>query len=60
MQWVMDCCYWVVQVLLRPEQAKEFVLLKKPEYHFGAVLGLFCGLFDPFFIDITDRPSGWA
>jgi len=29
MQWVMDCCYWVVQVVLRPEQTKGFVLLKK-------------------------------
>jgi transposase len=29
MMWVMDACRWVVQVVLRPEQAKGFVLLKK-------------------------------
>jgi putative transposase len=29
MQWVMNVCRWIVQVLLRPEQTKGFVLLKK-------------------------------
>ena len=29
MQWVMDFCRWIVQVVLRPEQTKGFVLLKK-------------------------------
>ena len=27
--WVMDVCRWIVQVVLRPEQTKGFVLLKK-------------------------------
>jgi len=26
--WVMDVCRWIVQVVLRPEQTKGFVLLK--------------------------------
>jgi putative transposase len=29
MQWVMTICRWVVQVVLRPEQSKGCVLLKK-------------------------------
>ncbi|MEO1149145.1 MAG: IS5 family transposase [Cyanobacteria bacterium J06638_22] len=29
MMWVMDVCRWLVQVVLRPEQTKGFVLLKK-------------------------------
>jgi transposase len=29
MKWVMDFCGWIVQVVLRPEQTKGFVLLKK-------------------------------
>jgi len=29
MQWVMDVCRWIVQVVLRPEQTKGFALLKK-------------------------------
>lgn len=29
MRWVMDVCAWIVQVVLRPEQTKGFVLLKK-------------------------------
>jgi len=29
MMWVMDVCRWIVQVVLRPEQTKGFVLLKK-------------------------------
>lgn len=29
MQWVMDFCRWIVQVVLRPQQTKGFVLLKK-------------------------------
>jgi transposase len=29
MMWVMNFCRWIVQVILRPEQTKGFVLLKK-------------------------------
>jgi transposase len=29
LMWVMDVCHWVVQVVLRSEQTKGFVLLKK-------------------------------
>jgi transposase len=29
LHWVMDCCRWVLQVVLRPAQTKGFVLLKK-------------------------------
>ena len=29
MQWVMDFCRWIVLVVLRLEQSKGFVLLKK-------------------------------
>lgn len=29
LMWVMDAFRWVVQVVLRPEQTKGFVLLKK-------------------------------
>lgn len=29
MRWVMDFCHWVVQVVLRPKERKEFVLLPK-------------------------------
>lgn len=29
MMWVMDVCRWLVQIVLRPEQTKGFVLLKK-------------------------------
>ena len=29
MVWVMHLCLWIVQVVLRPEQTKGFVLLKK-------------------------------
>jgi putative transposase len=29
MQWVISLCRWIVQVVLRPEQTKGFVLLKK-------------------------------
>lgn len=29
MQWVMDVCCWIMQVVLRSEQTKGFVLLKK-------------------------------
>ena len=42
MQWVMDCCHWIVQVVLRPEQTKGFVLLKKRwvvERTFGWLMG---------------------
>ena len=42
MQWVMDFCRWIVQVVLRPEQTKGFVLLKKRcvvERTFGWIMG---------------------
>lgn len=29
MMWVMDLCHWVVEVVLRPQQHQEFVLLPK-------------------------------
>ncbi len=29
LMWVMDVCRWIIQVVLRPEQTKGFVLLKK-------------------------------
>ncbi len=42
MQWVMNVCQWIVQVVLRPEQTKGFVLLKKRwvvERTFGWLMG---------------------
>ena len=42
LQWVMDVCRWIVQVVLRPEQTKGFVLLKKRwvvERTFGWLMG---------------------
>jgi putative transposase len=42
MQWVMNFCRWIVQVVLRPEQTKGFVLLKKRwvvERTFGWIMG---------------------
>ena len=42
MSWVMDVCRWIVQVVLRPEQTKGFVLLKKRwvvERTFGWLMG---------------------
>ena len=42
MQWVVDFCRWIVQVVLRPEQTKGFVLLKKRwvvERTFGWLMG---------------------
>ncbi|ACC83046.1 IS5 family transposase [Nostoc punctiforme] len=42
MQWVMNFCRWIVQVVLRPEPAKGFVLLKKRwvvERTFGWLMG---------------------
>lgn len=42
MQWVMDFCRWIVQVVLRPEQTKGFMLLKKRwvvERTFGWLMG---------------------
>lgn len=42
MQWVMEVCRWIVQVVLRPEQTKGFVLLKKRwvvERTFGWLMG---------------------
>jgi putative transposase len=41
-RWVMDVCRWIVQVVLRPEQTKGFVLLKKRwvvERTFGWIMG---------------------
>jgi transposase len=29
LQWVMDTCYWLLQVVLRPKEKKRFVLLPK-------------------------------
>ena len=29
MQWIMDMCRWIVEVVLQPEQTKGFVVLKK-------------------------------
>ena len=42
MQWVMDFCRWIVPVVLRPEQTKGFLLLKKRwvvERTFGWLMG---------------------
>lgn len=42
MQWVMDMCRWIVEVVLRPQQTKGFVLLKKRwvvERTFGWLMG---------------------
>jgi transposase len=42
MMWVIDVCCWIVQVVLRPEQTKGFVLLKKRwvvERTFGWLMG---------------------
>lgn len=42
MQWVMNFCRWIVQVVLRPEQTKGFVLVKKRwvvERTFGWLMG---------------------
>ena len=42
LRWVMDWCGWIVQVVLRPEQTKGFVLLKKRwvvERTFGWLMG---------------------
>jgi transposase len=42
MQWVMDFCRWIVQVVLRPEQTKGFAVLKKRwvvERTFGWLMG---------------------
>lgn len=42
MHWVMDVCRWIVRVVLRPEQTKGFVLLKKRwvvERTFGWLMG---------------------
>lgn len=42
MQWVMAVCRWIVQVVLRPQQTKGFVLLKKRwvvERTFGWLMG---------------------
>lgn len=42
MQWVITVCRWIVQVMLRPEQTKGFVLLKKRwvvERTFGWLMG---------------------
>lgn len=42
MQWVIDCCHWIVQLVLRPQQTKGFVVLKKRwvvERTFGWLMG---------------------
>lgn len=42
MQWVMNVCRWIVQVVLRSQQTKGFVLLKKRwvvERTFGWLMG---------------------
>lgn len=42
MHWVMNCCFWVVQVVLRPEQTKGFAVVKKRwvvERTFGWLMG---------------------
>ena len=42
MQWVMDFCRWIVQVVVRPQQTKGFVVLKKRwvvERTFGWLMG---------------------
>lgn len=42
MQWVMDVCRWIVQIVIRPQQTKGFVLLKKRwvvERTFGWLMG---------------------
>jgi transposase len=42
MMWVMDICRWIVQVVLRPQQTKSFVVLKKRwvvERTFGWLMG---------------------
>lgn len=42
LMWVMDVCRWIVEVVLRPEQTKGFVLPKKRwvvERTFGWLMG---------------------
>ncbi|MEM4380464.1 MAG: transposase, partial [Thermoplasmatales archaeon] len=42
MMWVMDTCRWIVEVVLRPQQTKGFVVLKKRwvvERTFGWLMG---------------------
>jgi putative transposase len=42
LQWVMDVCRWIIEVVLRPEQTKGFVVLKKRwvvERTFGWLMG---------------------
>ncbi len=42
MQWVMNFCRWIVQLVLRSQEAKGFVLLKKRwvvERTFGWLMG---------------------
>ena len=42
MMWVMDTCGWILEVVLRPQQRKGFVLLKKRwvvERTFGWLMG---------------------
>ncbi|MBD6615298.1 IS5 family transposase [Komarekiella sp. 'clone 1'] len=42
MQWVMDFCRWIVQVVVRPQKTKGFILLKKRwvvERTFGWLMG---------------------
>lgn len=42
MKWAITACRWIVRVVLRPEQTKGFVLLKKRwvvERTFGWLMG---------------------
>jgi transposase len=42
MMWVMDTCRWIVEIVLRPQQTKGFVVLKKRwvvERTFGWLMG---------------------
>ncbi len=42
MQWVMNFCRWIIQVVLRPEETKGFTVLKKRwvvERTFGWFMG---------------------
>ena len=42
MQWVMNVCRWIVQLVLRPQQTKGLIVLKKRwvvERTFGWLIG---------------------
>lgn len=42
MQWVMDVCHWIIQVVLRPQERKGFVLLPK-RWVVERTFGWLCG-----------------